>query len=158
MTFIWTPERVDQLKQLCAEKLPYSHIGKILGTATRNAVIGKASRLGITNGRHNINFSPDADQIKHSQDKPLKTKNYSKLSSNPFFISVRNTPPIEFKCDDDISAEQRRTLMQLENHHCRWPCGDPRESDFFFCGHPSADVIDGRPYCAHHSRQSRRAG
>ena len=29
---------------------------------------------------------------------------------------------------------------------CRWPCGDPRHSDFYFCGDPIAE----KSYCKHH--------
>lgn len=51
--------------------------------------------------------------------------------------------------DADIPQEQRRTFMELESHHCRWPVGDPQAKDFFFCGAVKAG--DG-PYCAHHHR------
>jgi GcrA cell cycle regulator len=56
--------------------------------------------------------------------------------------------------DADIPLAQRRTLLTLENQHCRWPVGEVGEPDFFFCGHPSADVLDGRPYCAWHAMRA----
>lgn len=54
--------------------------------------------------------------------------------------------------DAEIPVEQRKQLVELENHHCRFPVGDPCERDtFFFCGHPSADLIGGSPYCRGHA-------
>lgn len=44
----WTEARVDQLKRLWEEGLSASHIASQLGDVTRNAVIGKAHRLGLS--------------------------------------------------------------------------------------------------------------
>lgn len=43
----WTEERVSQLKSLWTEGRTASQIATILGDVTRNAVIGKAHRLGL---------------------------------------------------------------------------------------------------------------
>jgi GcrA cell cycle regulator len=46
---IWTPDRVEQLKQLWAERLSASAIAARLGRGiNRNQVIGKAHRLGLS--------------------------------------------------------------------------------------------------------------
>ncbi len=42
----WTDERIEELKQLWGEGLSAQDIGKKLGV-TKNAVIGKAHRLGL---------------------------------------------------------------------------------------------------------------
>ena len=44
----WTETRVDQLKNLWEEGLSASQIANRLGDVTRNAVIGKAHRLGLS--------------------------------------------------------------------------------------------------------------
>ena len=44
----WTPERVERLKQLWAKGLPARQIAQELGGVTRNAVIGKAHRIGLS--------------------------------------------------------------------------------------------------------------
>ena len=44
----WTYERVEKLKQLWEEGLTASRIAAELGEVTRNAVIGKAHRLGLS--------------------------------------------------------------------------------------------------------------
>jgi GcrA cell cycle regulator len=44
----WTDERVQQLKDLWAQGMSASEIADVLGDITRNAVIGKAHRLGLS--------------------------------------------------------------------------------------------------------------
>ena len=45
----WTDERVETLKKLWGEGQSASQIAKELGGVTRNAVIGKVHRLGLSN-------------------------------------------------------------------------------------------------------------
>src|SRR5690625_800180 len=45
----WTDERVETLKELWAEGKSASQIAKEMGGVTRNAVIGKVHRLGLSN-------------------------------------------------------------------------------------------------------------
>ncbi|MCL5778227.1 GcrA cell cycle regulator [Limibaculum sp. FT325] len=45
----WTDERVEKLKELWADGMSASQIAKQLGGVTRNAVIGKVHRLGLSN-------------------------------------------------------------------------------------------------------------
>ncbi len=44
----WTEERVDRLRQLWGSGKSASEIAEMLGGVTRNAVIGKAHRLGLS--------------------------------------------------------------------------------------------------------------
>ena len=45
----WTDERVELLKKMWGEGQSASQIAKELGGVTRNAVIGKVHRLGLSN-------------------------------------------------------------------------------------------------------------
>ena len=45
----WTDDRVELLKKLWGEGQSASQIAKELGGVTRNAVIGKVHRLGLSN-------------------------------------------------------------------------------------------------------------
>ncbi|MFN3280196.1 MAG: GcrA family cell cycle regulator, partial [Tabrizicola sp.] len=45
----WTDERVETLKRMWNEGQSASQIAKELGGVTRNAVIGKVHRLGLSN-------------------------------------------------------------------------------------------------------------
>lgn len=47
MSLSWTDERIDRLKELWSQGRTASHIADELGGVSRNAVIGKAHRLGL---------------------------------------------------------------------------------------------------------------
>lgn len=50
-----------------------------------------------------------------------------------------------------IPEEQRLSLLQLNEHTCKWPIGDPLAPGFYFCGQHSDE---GKPYCEFHSRKA----
>jgi GcrA cell cycle regulator len=146
----WTDERVELLKKLWSEGLSASQIAGELGGITRNAVIGKVHRLGLS-GR--------AKSPSSSAPRPRKARAHSHLMriSRP---AVRGNTALAHAFDYEYDVEpepienvipigQRRTLMELNESTCRWPIGDPGSQDFFFCGGPP---IGGLPYCAYHSR------
>lgn len=140
----WTEERTAQLTQLWHEGLSFSCIAAEIGGVSRNAAIGKASRMGLT-GRA-----------------PTKTKkpNYSprqKHNAHPERAAIRVVEAAiaaEFYAEEvvDLSAEQKAvsvTFFDLKPHHCKWPYGDPRKPDFVFCG---CDRAPDSPYCRAHMR------
>lgn len=65
---VWTDERIEELKALWAEGLTTGEIGKRLGVS-KNAVVGKAHRLGLQ-GRP----SPIKREQKPRQDAPASRK------------------------------------------------------------------------------------
>ncbi|RWO23332.1 GcrA family cell cycle regulator [Mesorhizobium sp.] len=40
-------------------------------------------------------------------------------------------------------------LVELTEHTCKWPVGDPQAADFGFCGNGAAET---GPYCKYHAR------
>jgi GcrA cell cycle regulator len=58
----WTDERVETLKKMWAEGQSASQIAKELGGVTRNAVIGKVHRLGLSNRVGAGNGRDDGDE------------------------------------------------------------------------------------------------
>jgi GcrA cell cycle regulator len=75
----WTDERVELLKKMWAEGQSASQIAKELGGVTRNAVIGKVHRLGLSNrtgGAPTASAKPAAaetDEPVEPAPKPAKT-------------------------------------------------------------------------------------
>ena len=60
--------------------------------------------------------------------------------------------PLPARGDDlVILKKDRRTLGSLKRHECRWPYGDPRQEDFYFCGKPR---MGHSPYCEFHKRRA----
>lgn len=60
----WTEERVELLKKLWADGLSATEIEKRLGGVTRNAVLGKINRLGLSNTRKKALTPPPARSSK----------------------------------------------------------------------------------------------
>src|SRR3989338_4683388 len=58
----WTDERAETLKKMWAEGQSASQIAKELGGVTRNAVIGKVHRLGLSNRVGAGNGRDDGDE------------------------------------------------------------------------------------------------
>ncbi|WP_410216442.1 GcrA family cell cycle regulator [Paracoccus sp. (in: a-proteobacteria)] len=54
----WTDERVETLKRMWSEGQSASAIAKELGGVTRNAVIGKVHRLGLSNRNDEVEAAP----------------------------------------------------------------------------------------------------
>jgi GcrA cell cycle regulator len=144
----WTDERVELLRKLWADGLSASQIAAELGGITRNAVIGKVHRLGLS-GR--------AKSPSSSAPRPRKTRAHPHMMrvSRP---AMRGNTALAHAYEYDTEPElidnvipigQRRTILELTEETCRWPIGDPGNSDFFFCG---GQTLTGLPYCSYHSR------
>jgi len=58
----WTDERVELLKKMWVEGQSASHIAKELGGVTRNAVIGKVHRLGLSNRVGKVEAEDEEDE------------------------------------------------------------------------------------------------
>jgi GcrA cell cycle regulator len=48
-----------------------------------------------------------------------------------------------------VPISRHLKLVELNEHTCKWPIGDPLQEDFHFCGNDSAE---NAPYCTYHSR------
>ena len=144
----WTDERIETLKKLWSDGLSASQIAAALGGITRNAVIGKVHRLGLS-GRAK---SPAA-----AEPRARKPRSHAALLrvARPA-VRGNNALAYEFEpeaepepIDNVIPLGQRRSLIELSEETCRWPIGDPGSPDFFFCG---GHALTGLPYCSYHSR------
>ena len=85
----WTDERIDQLKTLWDKGLTASQIAEELGGVSRNAVIGKAHRLGLKSRPSPVKAN-DSEK-KAAAKKPVKVEvAKSKVS---MAVASSNTPP-----------------------------------------------------------------
>lgn len=136
----WTDDRVALLKKLWGDGKTAAEIAKELGGVTRNAVIGKAHRLKLSN-----RASPIQPAKKVS---PPKAQNQNTPAPPAPAASVVQQPKKRAKDVDDDNRE-RVSLADLKPGGCRWPMGDPREENFGFCGCKS---LSGLPYCMEHAQ------
>mgnify|MGYP006277037693 CR=1 FL=1 len=70
----WTEERVELLKKMWSEGQSASQIAKELGGVTRNAVIGKVHRLGLSNRAGAGNAGPAKAEAKPAKPSKPETK------------------------------------------------------------------------------------
>ncbi len=152
MTAGWTEDRVGALKKLWLEGQSASQIAKQLGGGvTRNAVIGKVHRLGLS-GR----ATPSQPARAATTFRPAR---------------VRTTPPAQPSAPRRIEGNRLEavparpaaptpslpavqelpgtaTVMTLGAHMCKWPIGDPSSPEFSFCGRRASEGV----YCVEHAR------
>jgi GcrA cell cycle regulator len=143
---VWNDERIEQLKRLHAEGLSCSRIATELGCGlSRNSIVGKLHRIGLRSIKPAVtkeNSTPRAARRNSASIDALFS------ARAPTIEHVQPAPPLN---DAEIPLTQRRTLVELGHHDCRWSCGDPDASDFFFCGAPA---VDGFPYCRDHCERA----
>ena len=79
----WTDERVETLKKMWGEGQSASQIAKELGGVTRNAVIGKVHRLGLSNRAGSGGNAGKAAAKEKAAPKPTATKSPAKPKPAP---------------------------------------------------------------------------
>lgn len=138
----WTDERVETLKKLWQDGLSASQIAKQLGGVTRNAVIGKVHRLGLS-GRATPS-KPARPAFKAPRPhRPAVAPSAPRRIAEP----VASAPaPAPTRYIDE--APGSATVLTLGAHMCKWPIGDPASENFTFCGRRSSEG----PYCNEHAQ------
>lgn len=139
----WTDERVSLLKRLWGEGHTAAEIATQLGGVTRNAVIGKAHRLKLSN-----RASPIQQNRKPANKNVERKPAVEKVKKEPKIVEKKEEAKV-LKETSSVPSGKLYDLMDLEPRMCRWPCGDPKEEGFGFCG---AKTIAGIPYCAEHAK------
>jgi GcrA cell cycle regulator len=146
----WTDERVETLKRLWTEGLSASQIAAELGGITRNAVIGKVHRLGLSGRAKSPAAAAPRPRKPRQQTHMMRVARPSVRGNTAlaqaFELDIEPEPEL---ADNIIPMGQRRTLLELSEETCRWPIGDPGTADFFFCGGATLTAL---PYCAYHCR------
>lgn len=147
----WSDEATERLKTHWAEGLSASQIASKLGNLTRNAVIGKVHRLGLT-GRATTERKPmKPRRVPGSPRKRVLTPKPRRESPwRQFVKSLQEAPPVPSD-ELDIPLSKRRTIITVEAGECRWPIGDPQDADFHLCG---CKQVRGTPYCEFHARKA----
>jgi GcrA cell cycle regulator len=146
----WTDERVELLKKLWSDGLSASQIAAELGGITRNAVIGKVHRLGLSGRAKSASAAVSRPRKARSPTHMLRLARASirgnTALAHAYDVEAEAVPEL---IENIIPIGQRRTILELTEQTCRWPIGDPGSSDFFFCG---GNTVTGLPYCAYHAR------
>jgi GcrA cell cycle regulator len=166
----WTEQRIEMLRKLWGQGQTASQIATLLGGVTRNAVIGKAHRLGLT-GRPSP-IKREGTEAAAPRRKPAAQRRQqpavaampaprhvapqaSTMPAPSAQAEPRYAAPApelsETRAEPQVAAQKApsapRVAAQAGSKSCSWPVGDPKQPGFHFCG-DAAEA--GRPYCAHH--------
>lgn len=182
----WTDKRIEALKSALSEGLTYAKIAAALD-CSRNAVVGKAHRLGLQHGAPQP--KPPAEKKKRVRKprprKPLAQTATAALRHPVVSLSFNRTPAaVLARRADQVSAGPGASsqsysraasantypndarmveIWALSEGLCCWPIGEPGADDFRYCG---ADQDRGQPgapkaahpYCAFHMKLGTVAG
>ena len=132
----WDENNVTKLRELWDQGLPTAQIGKLLGF-TKNAVVGKAHRIGLERRP-----SP----IRRTAVKPDRKKARSPVMPKLNFETKAETAHLQ----KEVTVFQpvvKNPFNTVVKRGCEWPQGHPDETDFHFCG---KDRFEDKPYCLEH--------
>lgn len=143
----WSRERIEQLKHCFHAGLTCSQIAREIGV-TRNAVIGKMNRMGLSQPRERRQTQRTAKPARAGSKtrwRPFSVIDQHKLLRDAF-------PPARVE-DVPIHNGRGCTLLELAQDRCRWPINDPGAANFCYCGNEASRDL---PYCAGHARLAYR--
>lgn len=171
----WSEARVEQLKTLWAEGKSGTEIAKIFGgSATRNAVIAKANRLGLPLRDDATKALNRSRSQKHRHggatagpakvEPRAQARVFGETRVKPALIVAGNgaviekppglepkTPPVPALAWAPLPGVAPVSILDLGPHTCRWPL-DLSGADLpMFCG----ALPIGGVYCLSHGRLSR---
>jgi hypothetical protein len=131
----WTDEESEMLKRLW-ETRSAKDIGALMGK-TRNAVIGKANRLGLP-------MKKAAPGMRQARDITVRPKRV-RAPAPPRLKPIRLAPMV---LEEPVPVDGGLHIMQLETRHCREVVGYGHPDLLArYCGHQKAQ---GSSFCAYH--------
>lgn len=147
MNYQWTKKEEELVRKLWTQGASASTIAQKLGGLSRNAVIGKARRLGL-NGRK----PTSRERIVAMRAKaPGATSHAGAIVQRRVRMAERR----KYRANQPEPVHTPETavhsIIDLKRHHCRWPIGEPGKPGFAFCG---AQKTIGSSYCQHHDHVS----
>jgi GcrA cell cycle regulator len=135
----WTAERIELLRSLYASGLSAREIALEIGVS-RNAVIGKISRLKLNSGERKRSAGKGESKARPASQQSIMRA----LRADAHSLTEGMPIPDSHRC----------SLLELTNQTCRWPISNATDVEFWFCGN---EPIDGLPYCAGHARIAYRS-
>jgi GcrA cell cycle regulator len=151
--FVLSARQMQTLLEMHHAGASYSEIAKAVGGITKNSVAGYASRLKLPSMADRKKSGPNT-----APSKPRRKRISQSATSRPARIedgarSASRSP--HRPCGNDIDRGDQKTprrrmvylATEISGDTCTWPIGDPRSTEFRFCG---KNAQPGRPYCADH--------
>ena len=133
----WNEENVARLRELWDQGLPTAQIGKLIGF-TKNAVVGKAHRIGLESRPSPIRRTAVKPDRKKARSPVIPKLNFE---TSKEITNTQNQEAVTFQ------PVVKSLFTQLKKRGCEWPEGHPDEPEFHFCG---KERFEEKPYCLNH--------
>jgi GcrA cell cycle regulator len=149
---MWTEMAIETLRQMALEGKSASAIAVALGAPSRNAVIGKANRIGVKlTGNLNCSAPRAPRSVTERPRRPAiaRTESLGRRSLVP--AVPRERRPAWAFAQAQVGEMLKIGLEEIREDTCRWPVGDPTSEEFVYCGIQTAK---SRSYCAGHCRMA----
>lgn len=145
MAHDWTDEDVELIRKLAGDGISAGDMVKEFVRKypaekwTRNMIIGKAQRVGISLKRPRRASAGGVYVPRQRRSRKSLIKQYGAIPEP--HLDINAPPPVEPPLQ----------IKDVTDRQCRWPHGDPmQQDDFRLCGHP----VDGGSYCSYHMRKA----
>lgn len=146
----WTDEAVKDLRRLWDRGDSCSQIGRLIG-ASKNAIIGKAHRLGLPE-RDRRAPAPSDEILEHrrQQKNAAERKRRQRRNFLSLYSGARTAPmeivasPVNIE-SHPIAFRDLRHFADNAFNECRYIASEPAGPDYFACGKPTAV---GESWCA----------
>lgn len=128
----WSDERVEMLKRLWDSGLSCSQIAGEMGNLTRNAVIGKVSRLGLPSRKRKPKTI-----LSRAEKARRQAENRARSLAERLLYRTRDgrLPPLKIVETIPAAPFLGIPLLDLEWRQCRLPRGEG--ANITFCGQPT---------------------
>ena len=135
----WNDDNVARLKELWDQGLPTAQIGKLLGF-TKNAVVGKAHRIGLERRPSPIRRASAKPDRKKARSPVMPKLNFEKIDEQKESLSYTSQV-------SQFQPSIKNIFTGNKKRGCEWPEGHPDEPEFHFC---NKERFEDKPYCVDH--------
>ncbi len=153
----WDDSRnVDLLRTMWLDGKSASEIALAIPGATRNAVIGKVHRMKLGKRASPAATKSRVRTASGREGHRGRSGGLGQSKANSIINRVQGrmkaalVPKLP-EDDEGVDVTALIGIMDLNEHTCRWPIGDPLDPSFGFCG---KEPVEGKPYCEDHCRRA----
>lgn len=149
----WTDDRIALLRSHWDDGHSATQIALMIGSTSRNAVLGKAFRLGLpprTPGTMTMTERARRAVESHNRERGTRTEYLrayrAKHGARP---GIPREPKLSDMLEDVPEPDPALsiTLGEITNGRCLWIDGEPNAFEAVCCGN---DIVPGQSWCPHH--------
>ena len=145
MSLAWTDDRVERLRTLFDRGMSANQIACEMGIPTRNAVIGKLSRLGLK--RNDVTTPKASLAADKTRPKQQRVRSTPFIPPSPRKSARKQLAEIPMTVPADVSPT-RIAILDATSDQCRFPAADDGSAQMVCGGH----TLAGFSWCASHAR------